>query len=50
MNNNTLVEYPVLPEVLRVGENLLQIAVASLNPEMAVPPVLTNVEIVVQYS
>ena len=50
MNDDTWVEYPIPPEALQVGENLLQIAVASLNPEMAVPPVLTNVEIVVEYS
>ena len=50
MNNDTWVEYPIPPQALEVGENLLEIVVACLNPEMAVPPVLANVEIVVQYS
>ncbi len=38
------------PEALEVGQNLLQIVVASLNSKMAVPSVLTVVEIVVKHS
>ncbi len=50
MSNDTWVEYPVPPELLKVGYNGVEIVMEATNPQMGVLPVLTNVEIVVQYS
>jgi len=49
MDNDTWVEHPVEPELLKKGINALLLDVRSLNPQMSVTPVLKNVELVVRY-
>jgi len=49
MNNDTWIEYPIDPNLLKRGPNQLSIAAHSLNPQMSVTPVLENVELVVRY-
>jgi hypothetical protein len=49
MNNDTWIEYPVNTHLLKPGTNHLVVDVHSLNPQMAVTPVLNNVELVVRY-
>ncbi len=49
MNDDTWIEYPVDPDVLKRGDNELLVTVYGLNPQMAVAPVLENVELVVRY-
>ena len=49
MSNDTWIEYPIAPDVLAQGLNRLEIQVHSLNPQMADPPVLQTVELVVRY-
>ena len=49
MNNDTWIEYPVDPDLLRRGANEVGIDVHSLNPQMSATPMLQNVELVVKY-
>jgi hypothetical protein len=49
MNNDTWITYPVPAEVLPMGENLVEISVRKLNPQMSEKPVLKNMEVLVEY-
>lgn len=49
MNNDTWVTYPVPEELLRLGDNAVEIDVRKLNPQMSENPVLKNMEILVEY-
>ncbi len=49
MNNDTWVTYPIPGELLRLGENAVEIDVQKLNPQMSERPVLKNIEILVEY-
>ena len=49
MSNDTWIEYPLDNGVLNPGVNELTLDVRSLNPQMSVTPVLSNVELVVKY-
>jgi hypothetical protein len=44
------VTYPVPAERMRLGENLLEVNVRTLNPQMSQEPVLTGMEVVVEYN
>jgi hypothetical protein len=49
MNNDTWVTYPVSVQVLRLGDNALEVNVRKLNLQMSEKPVLKNMEILVEY-
>ena len=49
MNNDTWVTYPIPGELLRLGENAVEIDVQKLNPQMSERPILKNIEILVEY-
>jgi hypothetical protein len=49
MNSLTKVEYPIPGQVLRHGQNLLQIQVHKTNPQMRLSPEIHNMEVDVDY-
>lgn len=49
MNNDTWVTFPIPGELLRLGDNALEINVRRLNPQISERPVLKNMEILVEY-
>jgi hypothetical protein len=50
MNNDTWVNIPVPLELVRLGENTLEVNVRKLNPQMSVVPVLAGMEVLVEYN
>lgn len=50
MNNDTWVTMPLATNLLRLGENTLEMNVRKLNPQMSVRPVLAGVELLVEYN
>jgi hypothetical protein len=50
MNNDTWVTMPVPFELMRLGENTLEVNVRKLNPQMSVEPVLAGMEVLVEYN
>jgi hypothetical protein len=49
MNNDTWVTVPIPTEQMRLGDNMLEVTVRKLNPQMSVEPVLVGMEILVEY-
>ncbi len=50
MNNDSWISFPVPPGHLRVGENRVEVNVRKLNPQMSVQPVLSGMEVLVEYN
>ncbi|MFN0166978.1 MAG: hypothetical protein ACKV22_11170 [Bryobacteraceae bacterium] len=50
MNNDTWVTFPVPAPQLRAGDNALAVSVRKLNPQISEAPVLSGVEILVEYN
>ena len=49
MNNDTWITMPVPLEIMRAGENTLEVNVRKLNPQMSEEPVLNGMEVLVEY-
>lgn len=49
MSNDTWVSFPVPPARVHIGQNYIDLTVHKLNPQMSVAPVLSGMEVLVEY-
>ncbi|MFN0166221.1 MAG: hypothetical protein ACKV22_07300 [Bryobacteraceae bacterium] len=49
MNDQTWADWNIPPEQVRKGANLLAVNVRRLNGQMSVPPMLSNVDLWVEF-